>query len=169
MLDFNDFEPVGDSQNQDQSQPQVNQPVMNQLDNMFNNMGGQKIDEEEQKRISDREKEAQERKEKINNKIKKEEEARIEIRKKAAQYLVEFEEKRQEEIAKKRKELEEKELNPKKENNTNNTADSWSKVSGNIDLKDSEYKGSKDVGRMREAMLNRQKEPNSEPLQNFFG
>ena len=164
MLDFNDFQPMGESSNQG-----LNQSELNQINNMFTNLNNPQIDEEEQKRISDREKEAQERKEKINNKIKKEEEARIEIRKKAAQYLVEFEEKRQEEIAKKRKELEEKELNPKKENNTNNTADSWSKVSGNIDLKDSEYKGSKDVGRMREAMLNRQKEPNSEPLQNFFG
>ncbi len=164
MLDFNDFQPMGESSNQG-----PNQSELNQINNMFTNLNNPQIDEEEQKRISDREKEAQERKEKINNKIKKEEEARIEIRKKAAQYLVEFEEKRQEEIAKKRKELEEKELNPKKENNTNNTADSWSKVSGNIDLKDSEYKGSKDVGRMREAMLNRQKEPNSEPLQNFFG
>ena len=169
MLDFNDFEPVGDSQNQDQSQPQVNQPVMNQLDNMFNNMGGQKIDEEEQKRISDRQKEAEERREKINKKMQKEEEARMEIRKKAAQYLLEFEEKRQEQIAKKRKELEEKELNQNQQNSTNGTSDSLSKISGNIDLKDSEYKGSKDVQRMREAMLNKQNAPNTEPLQNFFG
>ena len=169
MLDFNDFEPVGDSQNQDQNQPQVNQPFMNQLDNMFNNMGEQKIDEEEQKRISDRQKEAEERREKINKKMQKEEEERMEIRKKAAQYLSEFEEKRQEQIAKKRKELEEKELNQNQQNNTNGTSDSWSKVSGNIDLKDSEYKGSKDVQRMREVMLNRQNDPNSEPLQNFFG
>ena len=101
--------------------------------------------------------------------MQKEEEARIEIRKKAVEYLAEFERKRQDEIAKKRKILEEKQLNPNKEINTNSTSDSWSKVSGNIDLKDSEYKGSKDVGRMREAMMNRQKEPNSEPLQNFFG
>jgi len=169
MLDFNDFEPVGDSQNQDQNQPQVNQPFMNQLDNMFNNMGEQKIDEEEQKRISDRQKEAEERREKINKKMQKEEEERMEIRKKAAQYLSEFEEKRQEQIAKKRKELEEKELNQNQQNNTNGTSDSWSKVSGNIDLKDSEYKGSKDVQRMREAMMNRQNDPNSEPIKNFFG
>ena len=38
-----------------------------------------------------------------------------------------------------------------------------------FDLKDSEYKGSKDVQRMREAMMNRKNDPNSEPLQNFFG
>ena len=169
MLDFNDFEPMGDSQNHEENQPQINQPFMNQMDNMLNNIGEQKIDEEEQKRIADRKKEAEERKEKINKKIQKEEEARMEIRKKAAQYLLEFEEKRQEQIAKKRKELEEKELNPNQQNNTNGTSDSWSKVSGNIDLKDSDYKGSKDVQRMREAMMNRQNDPNSEPLQKFFG
>ena len=169
MLDFNDFEPMGDSQNHEENQPQINQPFMNQMDNMLNNIGKQKIDEEEQKRIADRKKEAEERKEKINKKIQKEEEARMEIRKKAAQYLLEFEEKRQEQIAKKRKELEEKELNPNQQNNTNGTSDSWSKVSGNIDLKDSDYKGSKDVQRMREAMMNRQNDPNSEPLQKFFG
>ena len=77
---------------------------------------------------------------------------------------------RQEEIEKKRKELEQKELNVNKENNdTKGTSDSWSKVSGNIDLKDSEYKGSKDVQRMREAMLHRQNDPNSQPLEKFFG
>ena len=128
------------------------------------------MDEAEQKRISDRQKEADERKEKINKKIEQEEKLRNEIRKKASEYLIEFENKRQEIIAKKRKELEEKELNQNQTNNTNGgTSDSWSKVSGNIDIKDSEYKGSKDVQRMREAMMNRQNDPNSEPLQKFFG
>ena len=169
MLDFNDFQPIEDSSNQNPLQPEINQSDMNQMNNMFQNINNQNIDEEEQKRILDRQKEADDRKAKINKKIQEEEEARIEIRKKAAEYLVEFEMKRKEEIAKKRKELEEKELNPNKENNTNGTSDSWSKVSGNIDLKDSEYKGSKDVQRMREAMLNRQNDPNSEPLQKFFG
>ena len=169
MLDFNDFQPIEDSSNQNPLQPEINQQDMNQVNNMFQNINNQKIDEEEQKRILDRQKEAEERKAKINKKIQEEEEARIEIRKKAAEYLVEFEMKRKEEITKKRKELEEKELNPNKDNNTNGTSDSWSKVSGNIDLKDSEYKGSKDVQRMREAMMNRQNDPNSEPLQKFFG
>ena len=100
----------------------------------------------------------------LNKKIQEEKEKRNEIRKKAAEYLIEFEEKRQEEIAKKRKILEENEKNG---NNTGGgSGDSWSKVKDNIDLKDSEYKGSKDVQRMREAMLNN---PNSQPLQNFFG
>ena len=168
MLDFDDFQPMGESSNQP-NQPENNQLDMNKMDDMLTNLNNPQIDEEEQKRISDRQKEADERKAKINEKIKKEEEARIEIRKKAAEYLTEFEMKRQEEIAKKRKALEEKESNQNQGNNTDGTADAWSKVSGNVDLKDSEYKGTKDVQRMREAMMGRKNDPNSEPLQNFFG
>ena len=154
MLDFNDFQPMGDSSNPVPSQQESNQLDINQMNDFLSNTNNPQIDEEEQKRISDRQKEAEERKEKINKKMKEEEEARIEIRKKAAEYLTEFEE---------------KEANPSQGNNSNGTADSWSKVSGNIDLKDSEYKGSKDVQRMREAMMHRQNDPNSEPLQKFFG
>ena len=167
-MDFNDFQPIEDTQNQNTnpfpntSENENNNLDINQMNNMFSNMGNPQIDEEEQKRIADRQKEADERKEKINKKMKEEEEKRNEIRKKASEYLVEFEVKRQEEIAKKRKMLEEQEKNT----NNNNNEDSWSKVKDNIDLKDSEYKGSKDVQRMREAMMNN---PNSQPLQNFFG
>ena len=169
MLDFNDFQPIEDSSNQNPLQQEINEQDINEMNNILQRINNPNIDEEEQKRILDRQKEAEERKAKINKKIREEEESRMEIRKKAAEYLVEFEMKRKEEIAKKRKELEEKELNQNKENNANSTADSWFKVSDNIDLKDSEYKGSKDVQRMREAMMNRQNDPNSEPLQNFFG
>ena len=169
MLDFNDFQPMENSSNEIKNQPESNHSDLNQMNDMFKNINSPQIDEEEQKRISDRQKEADERKAKINKKIQEEEEARIEIRKKAAEYLTEFEIKRKDEIAKKRKLLEEKELNPNKENNTNGTSDSWSKVSGNIDLKDLEYKGTKDVQRMREVMMNRQNDSNSEPLQKFFG
>ena len=148
MLDFNSFEPQTLDSNQD----------------MNINLGFQNtnIDEEEQKRILAREKEAEERKEKINQKIKQEEEKRNEIRIKAAEYISEFNQKRQEDIAKKRKILEEKE----QKINEEIKGDTWSKVKNNIDIKDSEYKGSKDVQRMREAMLNN---PNSQPMQNIFG
>ena len=50
-----------------------------------------------------------------------------------------------------------------------NNAESWQNINSNIELKDSEYKGSKDVQRMREAMMNRTNDPNSEPIKNFFG
>ena len=169
MLDFNDFQPMGEPSNPGQNQSESNQLDMNNMNDMFMNSNNPQIDEEEQKRIADRQKEAEERKEKINQKIQKEAELRLEITKKAAEYLAEFETQRQEQIAKRRKELEEKEANPNKGDNANGTADSWSKVSGNIDLKDSDYKGSKDVQRMREAMMHRQEDPNSEPMKNFFG
>ena len=169
MIDFNDFEPMGESSNPISEHIDLNIQDKEPINDMFTNLNNPKIDEEEQKRIENRQKEADERKARISKKMQEEEEARIEIRKKAAEYLTEFNIKRQEEIAKKRKQLEEKELNSNKEKNSNGTSDSWTRVSGNIDLKDSEYKGTKDVQRMREAMMNRQNDPNSEPLQKFFG
>ena len=176
MIDFNDFQPIEDSSNtQMNSQPQPSQNTnldFDQMNDMFQNFDNQniinpsnpKIDDEEQKRILARQKEAEERKAKINKKMEEEEEKRNEIRQKAAEYMAEFEQKRQEEIAKKRKMLEENEN--QRNNNTGGSGDAWSKVKDNIDLKDSEYKGSKDVQRMREAMMNN---PSSQPLQNFFG
>ena len=146
------------------------QPKNDMLNNLnFDNPNIPKIDEEEEKRIADRKKEAEERREKINQKIEKENKLREEIIKKATQYMIEFEEQRQERIAKKRKELEEKnsESNLNKDGGSN--ADSWGRINSNIDLKDSDYKGSKDVQRMREAMMNRKNDPNSEPLNKFFG
>ena len=147
-LDMNSFEPE--------------KVDINQNANIISGFQNTNIDEEEQKRILEREKEAELRKERINKKIKEEEEKRNEIRIKAAEYMTEFNQKRQEEIEKRKKLLEEKTENKNSENNQ----DTWSNVKNNIDLKDSEYKGSKDVQRMREAMLNN---PNSQPMQNIFG
>ena len=170
-----DFQPLNEqNQNPSQSDPKPtnqNEPLnmdflMNDM-NQINQSNSPKIDEEEEKRISDRKKEAEERREKINEKIKKEEELRNEIRKKANEYMIEFEQKRQEDIAKRRKELEQKNSETNTNESGGNNADSWGKVNSNIDLKD--YKGSKDVQRMREAMMNRTNDPNSEPLKNFFG
>ena len=135
---------------------------INQNANVISGFQNTNIDEEEQKRILEREKEAELRKERINKKIQEEEEKRNEIRIKAAEYMAEFNQKRQEEIEKRKKLLEEKTENKNSEDNQ----DTWSNVKNNIDLKDSEYKGSKDVQRMREAMLNN---PNSQPMQNIFG
>ena len=114
-------------------------------------------------------KELEERKQKINDKIKKEEELRNEIRKKASEYLVEFEENRKENIAKRKKALEEKKSEVNNNQGGGSNSDSWNRINSNIDLKDSDYKGSKDVQRMREAMMNRKEDPNSEPIKNFFG
>ena len=135
---------------------------INQNANVISGFQNTNIDEEEQKRILEREKEAELRKERINKKIQEEEEKRNEIRIKAAEYMAEFSQKRQEEIEKRRKILEQKEQNK----NENSSGDAWSNVKNNIDLKDSEYKGTKDVQRMREAMMNN---PNAQPMQNIFG
>ncbi len=161
MLNMN-FKPQSEESN-------LNNDIKLNMDNNFNQNISPIIDNEEQKRIDDRKKEEEERKAKIQEKIKKENELREEIIKKAREYMVEFEEKRQENIAKRKKELEEKNSNINLNNDSGNNAESWGKVNANIDLKDSEYKGTKDVQRMREAMMNRTKDPNSEPLQNFFG
>ena len=174
MIDFNDFAPKNDQENILEKNPQSQfqnsgNEGLDSMNNMFINQNNLQGDEEEQKRISERQKEAKERREKINKKIEQEEKMRNDIRKKAAEYLAEFEAKRQELIAKKRKELEEKELNRNKDNNPQGNSETWSKVSGNIDLRESDYKGTKDVQRMREAMMNRQQDPNSEPIKNFFG
>ena len=161
MLNMN-FQP-----NSEQSQPKT-EPFQNMYLNNNMNFNPQ-VDDEEQKRIEAREKEAMERREKINQKIQKEEELRSQILKKASEYMLEFEQNRQELIAKRRKALEEKNNNINQDKGPQNNADSWGRVNSNIDLKDSEYKGSKDVQRMREAMLNRTNDTNSEPMKNFFG
>jgi hypothetical protein len=157
MLNMN-FQPMSDD-----SKPKDDMNL--NMDLNINN----KVDEEEQKRIADRKREADERKEKINQKIQKEMELRNEIIKKASEYMVEFEAKRQENIANRRKALEEKNAENNQNKESGNNSESWGRINSNIDLKDSEYKGSKDVQRMREAMLNRTNDSNSEPLQKFFG
>ena len=170
MLDFDDFKPVGDSTNTDNNNIELNTNNSNPLD--FNTMSDMlnkqpenisSIDTEEQDRIAKRKKEAEERQAKINKKIQEEELQRQEIQKKALEYLQEFENTRQENIAKRKKELEE---NSTKNNNQEEKGDSWTKVYDNVDLKDSEYKGTKDVQRMREAMMNK---PNNEPMKTIFG
>ena len=139
----------------EESKPKVD--INLNMDNNFMTNVSSGVDEEEQKRIADRQREADERKEKIKEKMLKEEQLRNEIIQKAKKYLAEFEEERQENIAKKRKALEEKNSDINSSSEAKNNADSWGKVNSNIDLKDSEYKGSKDVQRMREAMMNRQR------------
>ena len=155
IMDMN-FQPSPQSQNTGMN--------LNNLNNL-----NTKVDEEEIKRNEAREKEAQERRERINQKIQKEEELRSQILKKASEYMMEFEAQRQENIAKRRKALEEKNNNINQNKEGGSNADSWGRINSNIDLKDSEYKGSQDVQRMREAMMNRTNDTNSEPLQKFFG
>ena len=158
------FDNIMDMNIQQSPQSQNSDMNLNNLNNL-----NTKVDEEEIKRNEAREKEAQERRERINQKIQKEEELRSQILKKASEYMMEFEAQRQENIAKRRKALEEKNNNINQNKEGGSNADSWGRINSNIDLKDSEYKGSQDVQRMREAMMNRTNDTNSEPLQKFFG
>ena len=176
-INFDSFEPAT-IEGLNTNPLDLNQPQQNVTDSsnkfeplsmdMFSgvNSVNNAVDEEEQKRINARKQEAEERQAKINKKIQEESKLREEIRKKASEYLVEFEAKRQEEIVKRRQNLENK---GPENNNNQGGGDSWANVKNNIDLKDSEYKGSKDVQRMREAMLNKKDDPNVPPVQNFFG
>ena len=123
----------------------------------FNNMMNVPIDEEEQKRLEEREKEQMERRKKIEEKINFELKEKEKLREKASEYLNNFMNERSEKIALKRKENENKEselLNNKKllkEGKLN----PWEAVTENIAMKDSEYKGSRDVSRMREVIINK--------------
>ena len=81
--------------------------------------------------------------------------------------MVNFENERQENINKRKAEALEKEKN---KNIEGQGKESWAKVNENIDLKEGDYKGTKNVDRMREAMLNRKNEPNSSgEAKTFFG
>ena len=133
----------------------------------FNNMMNVPIDEEEQKRLEEREKEQMERRKKIEEKINFELKEKEKLREKASEYLNNFMNERSEKIALKRKENENKEselLNNKKllkEGKLN----PWEAVTENIAMKDSEYKGSRDVSRMREVIINRKNDIKENELQ----
>jgi hypothetical protein len=134
-------------------------PEINNAQNNFMNMYNMnnEIDEEEQKRINQRQEEANERRKKIEEKINYELKKKEELREKAVKYLNDFMNERAENIDLKKKENKKKEeefLNNKKllkEGKLN----SWEVVTEQIAMKDSEYKGSKEVQRMREVIINR--------------
>ena len=80
-----------------------------------------------------------------------------ELRKKASEYLNNFMNERSQKIELKKKENEKKEeefLNTKKLTKEGKL-NSWEVVTENIAMKDSDYKGSRDVSRMREVIINR--------------
>ena len=132
---------------------QFNNPLSIENNMMNNNI----LDEEEQKRIEEREAEQIERRKKIEEKIQFELKKKEELKEKAVQFLNEFMNKRQEEIQKRKSENQKKE-----EENLENKKllkegkiNSWENVVENIAMKDSEYKGSRDISRMREVIINR--------------
>ena len=115
------------------------------------------IDPEEEKRVKERLAEEEERRKKITEKIELELKIKNENREKAVEYMNEFESKRQEEITKRKAQnikneedfIEEKKLGREGKKNP------WESVVENITVRESEYKGSKDVSRMRQVILSR--------------
>ena len=125
--------------------PQVVQPPVEQ------------IDEAEIQRQQDRIKEENERRQKIEEKMSLEIQKKNELKEKAMQFINDFEEKRRNAIELRKKENiknEEDFMNNKmleKEGKKN----PWEIVTDNITLKESEYKGTKDISRMRNVIVSR--------------
>ena len=91
-----------------------------------------------------------------------------ENREKASAYMREFEQKRMEEIAK-RKEMNiknKKDFIEEKKMIKEGKKNSWECVMDNITIKDSDYKGSKDVSRMKNVIINRKNDNNLNTMQN---
>ena len=132
--------------------------------NFNNNNFNNELSQEEIKRQEQREEELKERQKKIREKQELEMKLKNENRKNASEFLNEFFNQRQKRIQNNL------ELNKQKENNEKNekelikkgdpNVNVWERVCKNIDLKDSDYKGSKDVTRMREVIINRKNDFN---------
>ena len=124
--------------------PQVVQPV-------------EQIDEAEIQRQQDRMKEESERRQKIEEKISIELQKKNELKEKAMQFMNEFEEKRRAAIELRKKEniKNEEDFLSNKKLEKEGKKNSWEIVTDNITLKESEYKGTKDISRMRNVIVAR--------------
>ena len=122
-----------------------------------NNIIEPQLDEEEIKRQEQRMAEENERRQKIAAKQEMEMKMKNERREEAMKFINEFEQKRQEEITKL------KQINIKNEEDNlanrklikEGKKNPWENVVENITVKESEYKGTKDVSRMRNVILAR--------------
>ena len=142
------------------------------IDNFINPSGNTiatdqqfEFDEEEQNRIAQREAEAAERAKKIREKMEIELRIKNELRQKAIEYMNTFTEARAKKIEdnKKTNEYNErKAIEDKKElAQLGAKANPWEKVCENIAIKESDYKGSKDISRMRECIIKKKNDVNS--------
>ena len=134
----------------------------NFTENQF--MNNTEISPEEIKRQEQREEELKERQKKIREKQELEMKLKNEFRQKASEFLNNFFKERQNRIKNNLEQNKIKENNEKNEKNLIKKGDPninvWERVCKNIDLKDSDYKGSKDVTRMREVIINRKNDFN---------
>ena len=123
------------------------------------------IDEEEEKRIVAREAEAAERARKIREKQELEIKLKNELREKAVAYMNTFNEARMKKISDNKTTNtfnEQQALKDKKElTELGGKRNPWERVIENISMKPSEYKGTKDVSRMREVIIGRKNDLNN--------
>ena len=137
--------------NNDNNNAQINANVFEPVQNV------PQVDEAEIQRQNDRMKEENERRQKIEEKMSLELQKKNELKEKAVEFINDFEKKRQEEIEVRKKvnlQNEQDNLNNRKlmkEGKKN----PWEIVSDNISMKESEYKGTKDVSRMRAVIVSR--------------
>ena len=137
--------------------PQVVQPPVEQ------------IDEAEIQRQQDRIKEENERRQKIEEKMSLEIQKKNELKEKAMQFINDFEEKRRNAIELRKKENvknEEDFLNNKKLEKEGKK-NPWEIVTDNITLKESEYKGTKDISRMRNVIVARKNDSINQSANQF--
>lgn len=143
--------------NNDNNNQQINSNVFEPVQNI------PEVDEAEIQRQNDRMKEENERRQKIEEKMSLELQKKNELKEKAVEFINDFEKKRQEEIEVRKKvnlQNEQDNLNNRKlmkEGKKN----SWEIVTDNIAMKESEYKGTKDVSRMRSVIVSRKNDNNS--------
>lgn len=152
--------------NNDPFTPQTTQNVFEQVQPQ----PIEQIDEEEMKRQQDRLNEENERRKKIEEKHSIELSKKNELREKAVEYINDFEEKRRAaiELRKKQNIKNEEDFLNNKKLEKEGKKNSWEIVTDNITLKESEYKGTKDVSRMRNVIVARKNDNVSSTTQPGF-
>ena len=157
-FDFTSDVPLGMNDNMKQ---QVQQPQQQQHQQLFVE------DEEEIQRQQLRQEEMEQRAKVIREKMEIELQKKNELREKALEYLNTFNQNRMMKISENKKNniANEERMNSDKQigdNETKSLSCSWNKVTQLISMKESEYKGSKDVSRMRECIIKRKNDaPNN--------
>ena len=129
----------------------------------------EQIDEAEMQRQQDRMKEENERRQKIEEKITLELQKKNELKEKAMQFINEFEEKRRNAIELRKKEnvKNEEDFMNNKKMEKEGKKNPWEIVTDNITLKESEYKGSKDISRMRNVIVARKNDSINQSANQF--
>ena len=155
--DFNNNQ-FGGQNNQNFSEPMVNNNIMD-TGNTYNNMdwGVTSMDPEEEKRLAARQDEDNERRQKLNEKISKELQDKQDLRKEALEHLQRWEAQRSNNISKKKEfnKGNESEYLKQREGENSGNVNPWDKVIQNIQLKEGEHKGQRDITRMKAVILQR--------------